>query len=348
MILDAVDLRAGGGRRPDPARRRRARPAGLAEDGALRLGLRDEHERLHDGCGDRRGAAGAPASRGGRGAGRGAGDRRRRDPSVCAARGAADRQGGALRDVRRLRRHLRAPPGRAGAARARRHAVGGRVLALPGRDPPVAAGRARHVGELTLVRRRAERDGVQPRPDPRRAAARRSAARVRVVRASGSRGSSGSPRSASRRTTRASGGTSARTRSSARSRCACPTSRPTCISPLRSRRSCRRSARRRSKATCRATACCSPTAAGPTTSRTGGRPRGSGPRAKLVHPDGSSYVPVDELGSELLELVRPAARALGGADVLGRLDPATCEADLQLEQGSPEEAAADLVVRSLG
>ncbi len=73
-----------------------------------------------------------------------------------------------------------------------------------------------------------------------------------------------------------------------------------------------------------------------------------GARAKLVHPDGSSYVPVGELGAELLELVRPAARALGGADLLARLDPATCEADLQLEQPSPEAAAADLVIRSLG
>ena len=51
-------------------------------------------------------------------------------------------------------------------------------------------------------------------PDPRRAAARRSAARVRVVRANGRRGSSGSRSSGSPRTTRASGGTSARIRSS--------------------------------------------------------------------------------------------------------------------------------------
>jgi gamma-glutamyl:cysteine ligase YbdK (ATP-grasp superfamily) len=73
-----------------------------------------------------------------------------------------------------------------------------------------------------------------------------------------------------------------------------------------------------------------------------------GPRAKLIHPDGSSYVPAAELGAELLELVRPAARALGGAEVLARLDPARCEADLQLEQESAEAAAADLVTRSLG
>ena len=73
-----------------------------------------------------------------------------------------------------------------------------------------------------------------------------------------------------------------------------------------------------------------------------------GTRAKFVHPDGSSYVPAAELGAELLELVGPAARALGGDAVLARLDPAACEADLQLEPESPQAAAADLVVRSLG
>ncbi len=73
-----------------------------------------------------------------------------------------------------------------------------------------------------------------------------------------------------------------------------------------------------------------------------------GPRARFVHPDGGSYVPAAELGAELLELVRPAAQRLGGADLLARLDPAACEADLQLEQESPHAAAADLVARSLG
>ena len=73
-----------------------------------------------------------------------------------------------------------------------------------------------------------------------------------------------------------------------------------------------------------------------------------GTRAKLVHPNGASYVPATELGAELLELVRPAALALGGGEALARLDPAACEADLQLVQESPEAAAADLVTRSLG
>ncbi len=73
-----------------------------------------------------------------------------------------------------------------------------------------------------------------------------------------------------------------------------------------------------------------------------------GTRAKLLHPNGSSFVPSAELGAELLDLVGPAARTLGGSEVLDRLDPAACEADLQLGHDSPEAAAADLVVRSLG
>ena len=73
-----------------------------------------------------------------------------------------------------------------------------------------------------------------------------------------------------------------------------------------------------------------------------------GPRAELLHPDGTSYVPASELGAELLELVRPAARSLGGADLLARIDPAACEADLQLQSKTPQEAAADVVARSLG
>jgi carboxylate-amine ligase len=72
-----------------------------------------------------------------------------------------------------------------------------------------------------------------------------------------------------------------------------------------------------------------------------------GTRAKLLHPNGSSFVPAAELGAELLGLVSPAARTLGGSEVLDRLDPAVCESDLQLGHDSPEAAAADLVVRSL-
>jgi carboxylate-amine ligase len=72
-----------------------------------------------------------------------------------------------------------------------------------------------------------------------------------------------------------------------------------------------------------------------------------GARARLLHPDGGSYVSATELGRELLELVGPAARTLGAAVFLERLDPAGCEADLQLRHSTPEQATADIVERSL-
>jgi glutamate---cysteine ligase / carboxylate-amine ligase len=73
-----------------------------------------------------------------------------------------------------------------------------------------------------------------------------------------------------------------------------------------------------------------------------------GPRAKLLHPDGHSYVPASELAAELLALVRPAARTLGSEAFLDRLDPNACEADLQLQSETAQEAAADIVARSVG
>jgi len=73
----------------------------------------------------------------------------------------------------------------------------------------------------------------------------------------------------------------------------------------------------------------------------------SGPRAELLHPDGTRVGQASSLGVELVELVRPAARALGGEAALDRLNPAACEADRQLQQ-SPLAAATDLVTRSLG
>ncbi|MDX6476335.1 MAG: glutamate---cysteine ligase / carboxylate-amine ligase, partial [Gaiellaceae bacterium] len=72
-----------------------------------------------------------------------------------------------------------------------------------------------------------------------------------------------------------------------------------------------------------------------------------GPRAQLLHPDGTTYVVASELGAELLELVRPAARRLGGERFLARLDPDGCEADLQLQSDSAEDAAADVAARSI-
>ncbi|HWJ32279.1 MAG TPA: YbdK family carboxylate-amine ligase [Gaiellaceae bacterium] len=73
-----------------------------------------------------------------------------------------------------------------------------------------------------------------------------------------------------------------------------------------------------------------------------------GPQAQLLHPDGRSYISASELGAELLERVGPAATELGGAELLARLDPCGCEADLQLQSETPEEATADVVARSLG
>jgi carboxylate-amine ligase len=72
-----------------------------------------------------------------------------------------------------------------------------------------------------------------------------------------------------------------------------------------------------------------------------------GPRAELLHPDGSSVQRASELGAELIELVRPAARAAGGEAQLDRLDPSAAEADLQVTASTALEAAADLVARSL-
>ncbi len=72
-----------------------------------------------------------------------------------------------------------------------------------------------------------------------------------------------------------------------------------------------------------------------------------GVRAKLIHPDGGSFVPAADLAAELLELVGPAAARLGSSTLIGRIEPAACEADLQLEAASPQEAAADLVTRSV-
>ena len=72
-----------------------------------------------------------------------------------------------------------------------------------------------------------------------------------------------------------------------------------------------------------------------------------GPRAQLLHPDGQRLVAAAEAGAELLELVRPAARDLGGEPYLARFDPAGCEADLQLRSDTSQAAAADIAARSV-
>ncbi len=71
-----------------------------------------------------------------------------------------------------------------------------------------------------------------------------------------------------------------------------------------------------------------------------------GPRAELLHPDGRTKATAADLGRELLELVRPAARELGGEALLDRINPASCEADLQLGEAGSVAAAADLVART--
>jgi carboxylate-amine ligase len=72
-----------------------------------------------------------------------------------------------------------------------------------------------------------------------------------------------------------------------------------------------------------------------------------GPRGDLLHPDGESFVPASDLGAQLIELVRPAARTLGGESLLDRIDPTASEAGLQARSSTAQEAAADLVARSV-
>src|SRR5690242_14546846 len=75
-----------------------------------------------------------------------------------------------------------------------------------------------------------------------------------------------------------------------------------------------------------------------------------GPRAELIHPDGSRLAPVAELFDELLAFVRPAVRELGSEELLRVLDARTCEGDRQLELGRSrglEAVAADAVERTV-
>jgi carboxylate-amine ligase len=72
-----------------------------------------------------------------------------------------------------------------------------------------------------------------------------------------------------------------------------------------------------------------------------------GPRAQLLHPDGGSAASADELGFELLERLAGAAAELGSSELLARIAPQSCEADLQSQNRTAEDAAADLVARTL-
>src|SRR5439155_24541193 len=123
-----------------------------------------------------------PPPGGDRGGGcRGADDRRRGDAPVRDTRRAADRAGGAVPDVQGVRRHLRPPPGRAGTARACRHAVGRVLLAVPRCGLALAPGRARAVGELSLVCGLPYRPTLEPRARARRAATSRRRSCVLLV-----------------------------------------------------------------------------------------------------------------------------------------------------------------------
>jgi glutamate---cysteine ligase / carboxylate-amine ligase len=71
-----------------------------------------------------------------------------------------------------------------------------------------------------------------------------------------------------------------------------------------------------------------------------------GPAASILL--GERYLPAAELGAELIELARPVARDLGSGDLLDRIDPLRCEAELQLRHETPQQATADVVGRTLG
>ena len=165
----------------------------------------------------------------------------------------------------------------------------------------------------------------------------------------GSRGSSGSPRSGSPRTTRASGGTSARIRSSGTLEVRVP-DQPTDVHLS-------------AAFAALLQALCA-------TALDGGLPvnallladRGRadysqnrwsaarfGPRARLVHPDGSSYVPADELGGRAAR-ARPARGARTRRRRTARAPRSRCAAKptCSSQPESARAAAADLVTRSLG
>jgi carboxylate-amine ligase len=75
-----------------------------------------------------------------------------------------------------------------------------------------------------------------------------------------------------------------------------------------------------------------------------------GPRAELIHPDGSRLVSVPDLTWELLALIEPAVRELGTVELLRVLDPTACEGDRQLEVGREsglEAVAADVSRRTV-
>ena len=169
------------------------------------------------------------------------------------------------------------------------------------------------------------------------------AAGVRVVRASGRRGSSGSSRLGVTRGLHAHlvGRAPASEARHARGAHPRPADRRAALGRVRRAR-CRRCARRRSTAGCRSRRVLGDRGRADYAQNRWAAAR-FGPARELIHPDGDVVRARAELGAELLELVRPAARALGGDGRARAPRPDACEADLQLERRSPREAAADLV-----
>ena len=168
----------------------------------------------------------------------------------------------------------------------------------------------------------------------------RRAARVCVVRRMGGVGRAARRASASSRTTRASGGTFARIRSSGRSRCASPTSRPTCAVG-RVHRACRRSARRARRA------CPRRRARRPRPRRLPAEPLGGGALRPARRPAASGR---RATYADRCRARRPSCssscgrrRARSAARAARPARPGRCEADLQLERRAPQEAAADVV-----
>ena len=186
MILDAATHEQVAAVDRILARRRGAAPARAPEDGAVRLGVRDQHRCLRRRRRGRRGAA---------------------RPAPCRGAAAAEQEGLA---IARAGTHPFARPeaqpivkeeryvtfvGYGGISVRRQGVQGLHVhVGMPSADDcwrcldaivPWLPGRARAVGELAVVRRRADGHGVEPCADPRGAAARRCAAGVRVVRGVG-------------------------------------------------------------------------------------------------------------------------------------------------------------------
>ena len=165
--------------RPGPGRasRRRA-PQGRAPPRGRRADDRDLRRR-------ERGAGAAP-----RGARRGAPAGRvlRRRPRRLRHLAARRREllqhhaGARLPRVRRVRRARRAPPDLCGPPRPRRGREPGGVHGRARVGAPLASGAPRGVGELALPRGRGDGARLDARRAPRAPAARRDAARVRVVR----------------------------------------------------------------------------------------------------------------------------------------------------------------------